>query len=124
MARRYGLTLSGALRWILALSALAYLLLFLYLALRRLGYPYELEWMEGGTVDHVRRILSGQRLYVEPSIEFTPFIYTPLYFYTAALLAKVFGVSFFALRLVSFLSSIGCFVIIFQFVRRETRSLL
>lgn len=71
----------------LAAAALWYLLAFVGVAWRRLPHPYQLEWMEGGSVEHVRRILSGDPLYPEPAIEFVPFIYTPLYFYVGAALA-------------------------------------
>ena len=37
----------------------AYVLTFLFVALARIGYPFELEWMEGGMVDHLRRAPSG-----------------------------------------------------------------
>ena len=45
----------------------------------RIPYPYDLEWMEGGMLLHAARIAEGQPLYVTPSIDFIPFIYTPLY---------------------------------------------
>ncbi len=45
----------------------------------RLTYPYDLEWMEGGMLLHAARIADGQPLYVTPSVDFIPFIYTPLY---------------------------------------------
>ena len=61
----------------------------------RARYPFELEWMEGGVLDHVRVVLSGQPLYRAPSVEFTPFIYTPFYYAVCAALARVFGVGFF-----------------------------
>ncbi|MHB1002629.1 MAG: ArnT family glycosyltransferase [Thermoleophilia bacterium] len=102
--------------------ALALLLLFLATLLSRAGYPYELEWMEGGIVDHAGRVLEGKQLYGEPSFEFTAFTYTPLYFYAGALSAKFFGLDFFALRLVSILASLGALTVIFQFVRRESGS--
>jgi len=110
-----------------ALLALSFLGLYLFLVFHRLQYPYELEWMEGAHVDYVRRILAGQPIYIRPSIEFTPFIYTPLYFYLSALVAKLTGFGlpsrgFFPLRLVSALSFLGCSAIIFCLVRRETRN--
>jgi 4-amino-4-deoxy-L-arabinose transferase-like glycosyltransferase len=77
--------------------------------------------MEGGSVDHVRRILSGQKLYVRPSLEFIPYIYTPFYFYLSAIVSKIIGIGFMPLRLVSFISSLGCFLIIFLIVYQETR---
>ena len=75
---------------IMALAAL-YPLAYVAIALTRMGYPFELEWMEGGVVDHVRRILDGHPLYVEPTLGFTPFIYPPLYFYAAAFVSRLMG---------------------------------
>jgi hypothetical protein len=45
----------------------------------RLSYPYDLEWMEGGMLIHADRVLRGESLYVLPSADFIPFIYTPFY---------------------------------------------
>ncbi len=109
-------------RYLLAGAAGCYLVLYIALACIRLVYPYELEWMEGGCVDQVRWILAGKSLYVEPSVAFVPFCYTPLYFWVAAGLTKVMGVGFVPLRLVSLVASLGCFGVLFQFVRRETGS--
>ena len=92
------------------------------IALLRMRYPFELEWMEGGMVDHVRRILAGQSVYARPSLEFTAYPYTPFYYYVSAAVARFTGIGFLPLRLVSFLSSLGCFAVIFAMVRRETRS--
>lgn len=101
-------------------TACGFIAIYIVTALFRLRYPFELEWVEGGVVDHVTRVLSGQPLYVKPSIEFTPFIYTPLYYYVAAAVAKLIGNGFLPLRFVSFLASLGCFTVIYKFVRRET----
>lgn len=103
-------------------GALLYFGVYLWIACSRMNYPFELEWMEGGSLDHVRRILSGELLYVKPSIDFIPYIYTPLYFYISALAAKLLGVGFLPLRLVSFLSSLGCFGLIYLIVTQETRT--
>ncbi len=103
-------------------GALLYLLLFIGLACVRMQYPYELEWMEGGCIQQVQRVLDGEQLYTEPSLEYTAFIYTPLYFWVSAGATKLFGPGFFALRLVSFLSTLGCVAVIALFVRRETKS--
>jgi 4-amino-4-deoxy-L-arabinose transferase-like glycosyltransferase len=105
--------------WVLAAACVA---LYLIVAAARMTYPFELEWMEGGVVDHVRRVLAGRDLYIEPSIEFTPFIYPPLYYYVGTAFSKVLGIGFFPLRLVSFLSSLGSMAIVFLFVRRESGS--
>ena len=46
---------------------------------KRIAYPYDLEWMEGGMLAHAARVADGQSLYVSPSLDFIPFIYPPLY---------------------------------------------
>lgn len=102
------------------LAGVAFIVTYLAVALLRLRYPYELEWMEGGAVDHVLRILHGQLLYVKPSLEFIPYIYTPLYYYLSALVSLVTGVGFFPLRLVSLLACLGTLALIFTWIRNES----
>ncbi len=97
---------------------------FLGIACARIGYPFELEWMEGAVVDHVRIVLSGQMLYRKPSLEFTPFIYVPGYYYLSAVMTKIFGLGFFAPRLVSLLATVGCFAAIGVWIHRETHSIV
>lgn len=109
--------------WLLDVAVVAsvlYLGMYLVVALFRIGYPFELEWMEGGAVDHVARVLNGEAIYVRPSIDFVPYIYTPLYYYLCAPIAKVIGIGFVPLRLVSLLSSCGCLFVLFWWARRET----
>ncbi len=108
----------------LVFGAGLYVVSYIVLALIRVNYPFELESMEGGSVDHCRRLLAGQNLYAAPTIEFVPFIYTPLYFYVSALVMKVVGVGFLAPRLVSFISSLGVIILINRIVWRETRKAL
>lgn len=110
------------LRYVLLIGASYYVFVYLILVFFRIRYPFELEWMEGTCVDHVMRVLSGQQLYVKPSLEFIPYIYTPFYFYLSAALSKIIGTGFMPLRLVSFVSSLGCFFVIFSIVKRETQS--
>lgn len=109
---------------VLVAGALWYLGAYLLVALARIGYPYDLEWMEGGTLEHVARVLGGQPLYVAPSLEFTPYIYGPLYYYVAAPLAKLFGLRLLSPRLVSFAASLGVLGLIGALVHGRTRSRL
>ena len=104
----------------LAVLGGAFIAVFIALALVRLRYPYELEWMEGGVVDHVGRVLHGHDLYVRPSIHFTPYIYTPLYYYVAALLAKVVGLGYGPLRFISIVGILATFAAIAAWVHTET----
>lgn len=110
----------GAARAGVQLAAALYIAMYIVIAVKHLVYPFELEWMEGASVDHVRWILAGNAYYGPPKLAFTPFIYPPLYFYVSAGAAKVLGVSFFSMRLVSFLASIGCLIHLFRLARAET----
>ena len=94
----------------------------LFIIFSRIFYPYQLEWMEGAALVQVNRLLAGKALYVPPSIDFVPLIYPPLFFYASALIAKIIGLGFGSLRLVSFLSSALCAVIIFLAVKEKTNS--
>lgn len=102
-------------------AALFVLVCMLIIGLR-LSYPFELEWMEGATVDHVRRVIDGRPLYGPPTLDFLPFIYMPGYYYVGALATAWLGGGFVPLRLVSIGSSVGSVLLIFSFVRRESGS--
>ena len=107
-------------RGLALLAAFGFVGAYVWLALQRMDDPFEPEWMEGGSQGHVARILSGEPLYGPPTLEFTPFIYTPLYYQVGAWLAPFLGEGFFPLRLVSWLASLGCFALLAAFVLRET----
>lgn len=109
------------LRVVLAIVGAAFLAGYVAIAIARMRYPYELEWIEGGVVDEVRQALSGHSLYVKPSLHYMPNIYTPLYYYVAAVPTKIFGLGFFGPRLVSFLASLAAFACVGALVRTETR---
>lgn len=113
--------ITGRILWSLLTGlSLYYLGVFIVIALLRMTYPFELEWMEGGMVDHVVRLVGGEQMYVEPTLSFVPYIYPPLYYYVSAGFSQLTGEGFFPLRLVSFLSALGSFALIHGYVRRET----
>jgi 4-amino-4-deoxy-L-arabinose transferase-like glycosyltransferase len=100
-------------------GAVIFLGLYAFTALHRLTYLFELEWEEGAFVDHVIRLVSGQKLYVEPTLDFIPFVYTPGYYYAAAGAALLLGASAVTLRIVSILCSVGIFGVLAAFGRKE-----
>jgi hypothetical protein len=106
-----------------ALAGLAAIGAYLFVALSRLDYPFAVQPLEGNSLVEVHRILAGQSLYPAPTAGYVPDGYTPLYFYVAAAAAKVFGVSYLPLRLVSVLSSLACFALLARLVQRETGSI-
>jgi hypothetical protein len=112
---------AGSLLRVLLLAAAAgYLLLYVVLAVMRMRYPFELEWMEGAMVEQTLRVLEGRPMYAPPTVDYIGFVYPPLYFVLSALVSWVTGPGFLPLRLVSFAASLGSFAVIYRLVRRET----
>jgi len=93
---------------------------YLWVALHRVGYPYELDWMEGGSVELAARLTGGHSLYTAPSLAFVGWTYTPLYYWVAATVAKLTGIGFLPLRLVSLTSSLVSMATLAWIVTRET----
>jgi Glycosyltransferase family 87 len=110
------------LRTILLVCGAVFLVMYVVIAVARWRYPYELEWMEGGVLTHVQRVLHGQSLYGASSVRFTPFIYTPLYYYASAAAAWVIGPSLSTLRLVSILGSLLALGAVYRLVAAETKA--
>ena len=61
------------------LASFSMFMLFVYTSMNRIFYPFDLEWMEGGMLLMVCELWKEKNLYVEPTSEFIPFIYPPLY---------------------------------------------
>lgn len=111
---------------ILFLCAL-FLLLFLYTAVKRLHFPFEIDWIESGVLTSTLRLVHGQGLYVAPSLHFVPYLYAPIYLYLSAVVTRFTGLGandYSALRLVSVLSTLGGVALIWAFVYTETRNRL
>ena len=86
----------------------------------RFTYPYDLEWMEGGLLTHALRFQRGHDIYGPPSIDFIPYLYTPLYPALLAGLGKVVGLSYQLGRAVSFVSMLAVFAVAALAILRET----
>jgi hypothetical protein len=94
--------------WLLvALPALYQIGLLVVTIYSRYGYPYDLEWMEGGMLHHAQRIRDGTGIYVPPSVDFIPYLYTPLYPSLLALFGGAFGVTYQVGRGISIAGLIG-----------------
>lgn len=106
---------------LLVTIAILYITIFSVLGFIRIIYPYELWWYEGDALRQVIRILSGKPLYTSPSYRYIPMIYSPLFFYVAAIFAKIFGLQLSVLRFISVASTIGSLGVIFLCVKKETQ---
>jgi len=100
----------------------SFILCYLYVLSNRLFYPFELEWLEGYFLAGMTQIVTNQNIYAPPNKEFISLLYPPLYYLLSGGLAKILGGSFWTARLVSILSSFLSGFVIFQFVRKETKS--
>jgi hypothetical protein len=122
--RAAGLRLPSAVRVVVAITVTAPIAVYLWVVAHRLGYPYELDWMEGGSVGLAARVAGGHSLYAAPSLAYVGWTYPPLYYWVAAVVSKVVGIGFFALRLVSVVASLAAMATLGQMVWRETRDRL
>ncbi len=104
---------------LLALPALLQLLLLTVAFARRFVYPYDLEWMEGGMLAHALQLSQGRSIYRPPSVEFIPYLYTPLYPALVAALGKIFGLSYQLGRAVSIASIAATLALMARAVTRE-----
>lgn len=104
--------LTSAFWVLLAVPGLYQLGLLLWAVFARIGYPYDLEWMEGGVLHGADRIAQGDGHYPPPSVDFIPFLYTPLYPGLLAVLGGVFGLSYQLGRAVSVLALFGIFAVV------------
>ncbi|HEY0987110.1 MAG TPA: hypothetical protein VGD80_08665, partial [Kofleriaceae bacterium] len=92
---------------IVALPAIYQIGLLIEAIAGRIAYPYDLEWMEGGLLQHALRIRQGQGIYMPPSVDFIPYLYTPLYPTLLALFGGPFGISYLLGRIISILGLLG-----------------
>jgi len=92
---------------------------FGWAASRRVVYPYDLEWMEGGMLCHALQVDEGRPLYGPPSMRFVSFAYTPLYPIAVAELGKLFGLGYALARSVSVLAFGAALVLGYAFVRTQ-----
>ncbi len=88
---------------VLALAG-GWILTLLVVFSMRVFFPLELEWMEGGVLHQALRLQQGLAIYPEPSADFIPFLYTPLYPALLAALGLVFPLDYALGRVVSVLS--------------------
>jgi hypothetical protein len=87
----------------------------------RLAFPLDLEWMEGGMLVHAQRIAAGDGIYVKPSLDFVPFLYTPLYPALLALLSFVLPLGYVLGRAVSLVALTSALVLLVACAGGEAR---
>ncbi|HVI02096.1 MAG TPA: glycosyltransferase family 87 protein [Enhygromyxa sp.] len=115
-------TPSRAVAWLrrvaLGLAIVWALVIALVFALR-IGFPLELEWMEGGSLQQAHRVQQGLPVYGPPSPEFVPFLYPPLYPALIAALGFVFPLGYVLARAISIAAVIATCAALWRLCRFE-----
>lgn len=112
-------------RWVARIRALIAVLTVAWAAILgvvfaiRIGFPLELEWMEGGSLHTALRLQQGAPIYPAPSAEFVPFLYTPLYPAVLALLGSVLPLGYVLGRAVSVAATVATAAGLWRLVRFE-----
>lgn len=105
-----------------AAYALVWIGFTVYLWFNHIHFPLNLEAMELLMLQHLRRLMAGLPIYVEPSPDFVPLVYAPLYYYLSVPFAWLFGANLFSMRLVAILGMLGAGVVLFLAVKKRTAS--
>ena len=112
------------LRWCLVLVALGSALAYLVVALQRVAYPYDIDFVEDGMLMQALRVAAGQPIFIAPNAEFAPHVYMPLTTWLGGLAFRLTGPSFLPLRLLSLAATLATGGLIVAIARRESRSRL
>lgn len=73
-------------------------------------------------MDNVHRILEEKSIYSEPSIDFVPTPYAPVYFYLSAFFSLIFGPTIKIMRWISVLSTASILLTLYLWGKKETDS--
>jgi len=91
-------------------------------ALPRILYPYDLDFIEDSMLMQALRFAQGQSVYFQPSIEFVPHVYMPLYTWLGGLIFRVTGPGFWPLRLLSFTATLVTTMLVYLIAYREGKT--
>jgi 4-amino-4-deoxy-L-arabinose transferase-like glycosyltransferase len=112
----------SALSTALAFFAAVCTIVLAALVVNHIRDPFQLDLMEGVTMQHARRAMHGQSIYPLPTPEFVPLAYNALFYVIAAPFLRIFGDNLTILRTVSVIGMAGSAVAVFVMVRDFTRS--
>ncbi len=107
---------------VLTILALIFIFFNFYLWINHIGFPLNLDLMEGVVWQHAQRAASFQYIYPQPTPDYVPLAYNPLYYLLSVPFSWIFGMNLPTLRLVAILGMAGCGWILYLVVSRETKS--
>jgi len=107
------------LKGVILLLTAWFLGLFLWVALQRFTYPFELHAGEASVIEAAFKILDGGMLYGLPSLQWFPISQTPLFYYLSALLMESSQLySIVIMRMLTIGSTVGIGLILYRFLRK------
>ena len=109
-------------RWALTAWAAAAIGWLLFLFANHVSFPLHLDLMEGAVLEHLRLAMASDPNDPEPTADFVPLAYNPLYYFVTIPLAWVLGPGLPALRVVSILATILCAMVLWLVVRERAAS--
>ncbi len=112
-ARKW-LSLEG-LAWMVAICYGGF---YLYVAFRRITYPYDLDFIEDNMLMQAVQVSLGKPVYVPPNANFVPQVYMPLYTVLSGWIFKLIAPSYLTMRLLSFSATLFSAILIFLISRR------
>ncbi|HID53794.1 MAG TPA: phospholipid carrier-dependent glycosyltransferase, partial [Anaerolineae bacterium] len=103
---------------VLAVTAVTFIIAYLFVALSRVTYPFDLDFIENAMLLQAWRTGAGLPVYLPPNGEFVPQVYMPLYTWLGGLPLRLTGPVFWPLRLLSLLSTLGTAVLLYLIGRQ------
>ena len=92
---------------------------YLVVAWLRVTYPFDLEFIEDGTLMQALRMSQGLPVYLPPNAVFVPYGYPILYPWLGSLLLQLLGTGFLPLRLLSLVATLATCGLLYGIGRRE-----
>jgi hypothetical protein len=93
---------------------------FLVVAVSRVLYPYDLDFIEDSMLMQARQVTLGKPVYVAPNGDYVSQVYMPLYTLLGGGLLALFGVSLWPLRLLSLAATLVTAGVVYLISRRES----
>ena len=113
----------AALPWLVGLALAVFALLWTWVALARILYPFDLDFLEDDILVEAWRMANGLPVFLPPNADFVPHAYAPLYMLLSGLVFTLSGPSFLPMRLLSFVATLCSGGLLFWAAYRASRRL-
>ena len=121
VAARRRPSLLAALPWLVGLLLAAFAMLWLWVAIARIFYPFDVDFLEDDILVEAWRFAHGLPVFAAPNADFVPHAYAPLYMLLSAPALLLTGPSFLPMRLLSFGATLVSAAVLFWAAYRTRR---